>query len=408
MHQLRYGDSSTLQLDVPAEALVSDCTQVPGTVIDDPAAAAAAALLSPLNFPPLNQAVVPGDRVVIAVDPEVPQAGQIVAGVVHALLEAAVEADHITILHTPQHADTEQFRTPLGTNAQHIEFAVHDSNDPEHMAYLAASKDAAPIMLNRLLCDADLVLPINLLRPDAAFLYAGPHGGLCPTFSNSETQQRFRTPNLMARPTQQRQRREEADEVAWLLGIQLTLQIIAGAGDTVLHILAGLDQDVSREGRRLVEAAWGHEVPEPAKLVVATIEGEQDVQSWENFGRALHAAQQACVANGTIILCTDLSCAPGPALKRMAGFEDKEKLHERTGNDRSEDALAAWLLLEARDASHVFLLSRLSEAAVESLGIGYIDSPEHVDRISRQYDSCILLANAHRTAVRGQGEMPPA
>jgi nickel-dependent lactate racemase len=400
MHELRYGESETLQLEVPPEVLVADCTQVPGPPLEEPDVAATAALLSPVYFPPLPQAVVPGDRVVIALDPEVPQAGRIVAGVVQALLATAIPPDHITVLQACGHDHAERLAAQLPPGAQQVQFAVHDPRDAEQLAYLAASKDAAPIHVNRLLCDADLVLPINLLRPDTALLYAGPHGGLCPTYSGAETQQRFRTPNAIAPRAQQRRRREEADEVAWLLGIQLSLQVIAGAGDNVLHVLAGMDQDVTGLGRALVDAAWGYEVPRRAELVIATIEGEPSEQSWENFGRALHAAQQLCDANGTIVLCTELSCKPGHALRRLASFEEKEKLLKRIGNERSADALAAWLLLEARDASHVFLLSQLEEAVVESLGIGYIDSADHIDRIRRQFDSCILLGNAHRAALQ--------
>ncbi len=399
MHQLRYGESSILQLNVPPEALVADCTTVPGRVLADPAAAVAAALQSPVGFPSLKQTVVPGDHVVIALDPSVPQVPDVVSGVIHTLLEAAVPADHITVLQDPRHAHLTRLPRQVPSAAEGVEFAVHDPEDREQLAYLAASQEAEPIMLNRRLCDADLVLPVNLLRPDTALLYCGPHGGLCPTFSDTATQQRFRTPNSTASRKQQRRRREEANDVAWLLGIQLTVQVIAGSGDTVLHVLAGLDEDVSRHGQKLVKAAWGYDVARRAELVVATIEGPQDDQSWENFGRALHAAQQVCAADGTIVLCTDLQCKPGPALRRLAGFEDQEKLRKRLGTDRSEDALSAWLLMDARDAAHVFLLSGLASSAVESLGIGYIDAPDHIDRLCRQHRSCILLGNAHRAGV---------
>jgi len=396
MHQLRYGRSSILELNVPEEELVANCTGVRGTVIEDPAAAAAAVLASPLNFPPLDQAVVPGDQVVVPVDPEVPQAGNVVAGVIHALLEAEVQPDQVSVLLDKRHADVVDFESYLPPRAEGAQLVVHEPDDPSQLAYLAASKDATPIRLNRLLCDADLVLPINLVRPDWAFSYAGPHGALCPTFSDAQIQQRFRTPNTAAPRKHQQRRREEADEVAWLLGIQLTLQVIAGPGDTVLQVLAGLDEDVSREGQRRVRAAWDHEVTEHAELVIATIAGGPVHQSWDNFGRALHAAQQVCASGGTIVLCTDLACPPGPALQRLASLEDNERLMQRLGSDRSEDATAAWLLSDARDQSHVFLLSQLEQSVVESLGIGYIDDPRHISRIRSQHDSCILLTDAHR------------
>jgi nickel-dependent lactate racemase len=397
MHQLRYGTSSTLELELAADALVADCTQVPGEPVRDVAAVASAALNHPLEFPPLRQAVVPGDRVVIAVDPDVPCAEQIVGGVVSALLAADVAADHIAVLvsHDMDHQSTITAHLPPA--AAPVQVVVHDPEDRQQLAYLAASKDAAPIVLNRLLCDADVVLPVNLLRPEASVFYAGPHGGLCPAFADAHTQQRFRTPNSMVARKQQLRRREEAREIAWLLGVQLSLQIVAGPGDSLMHLVAGVDDVASRRGQELVERVWGQPVPQKAELVIAALEGAQDNRSWDDFARALHTAQQVCTADGTIVICSELACEPGPALQRLAGFDDKDRLLQRLGNDRSADAISAWLLVEARDQSHVCLLSKLDEAAVESLGMGYIDAPGRINHMSRRCRSCILLGNAPRT-----------
>ncbi len=180
----------------------------------------------------------------------------------------------------------------------------------------------------------------------------------------------------------------------------MTLQIVAGPGNTVLHVLAGQVDKVYRRGQTLVDAAWTYQVPNKAQLVVATIEGSRDDQTWANFGRALHAAQQVCAQDGTIILCTELTSGLGPSLKRLAGYEESGGLLKRVRRDRSEDAVSASLLLDLRDRAHVYLLSGLDETSVESIGIGYIDAPEHIGRLSRQFDSCILLANAHRAATR--------
>ena len=217
-------------------------------------------------------------------------------------------------------------------------------------------KTRAPIMLNRLLCDADLVLPINLLRPESALLYSGPHGGLCPTFSDAETQQRFRTPNTMASRTQQRQRREEADEVAWLLGIQLTLQIIAGPGDTrVAHPGRPGRGRVAARAANWSQAAWGYDVAKRAELVVATIEGEQRTpdlgELWPRTARrsASLRRQRDHRPLHRAVLQT------GPALKRLAELRGQRKTaqaHRQRSLRRCALRLAA-----ARSARHGTRLS---------------------------------------------------
>jgi nickel-dependent lactate racemase len=394
---LRYGRSSTLALEIPPEALVADGTRVDGEILDDPAAAVVAALQDPMGYPPLARAVVPGDRVVIPVDPGVPRVPQVVAGVVRTLMSANVDPSDMVVLTArgpePEAAWARDFPSAVMVSA-------HDPRDKAGLCYLAAAKDATPIYLNRHLCEADVIVPINLLRPRAALGYAGMHSGLFPTFSDEATRERFREPALATHATARKRRQDEADEVAWLLGLQLTVQIVAGPGNSVRHILAGLIQQVADPGSTLVEAAWSPPVPCKAALVVAAIAGEEYEQSWENFGRALYAACEVCADNGTIVLCTGLQCDPGPALKRLASYATDERLLQRLQHDRSEDAMSAALLLENRQRQHIYLLSDLDEGTVEALGVGYITTVEEIDRLGRHADSCILLADAHRAAPK--------
>ena len=71
---LRYGADSSVAFDLPADVLLAECDAPRGQPLDDPAAAVAAALDDPIEFPPLAQAVVPGDLVALAVEPGLPQA----------------------------------------------------------------------------------------------------------------------------------------------------------------------------------------------------------------------------------------------------------------------------------------------------------------------------------------------
>jgi hypothetical protein len=405
-HFLRYGLDSTLRIDLPPEAVLADCTAPPVVPLDDPSAAVAAALADPIEFPPLAQALVPGDRIALALDHGVPRAASVLAGVVHTLLEAGSPPDDISIVLTKADGESPYF-DPLAELPAHVREAVHvvthDPADRTSLAYLAASKAGKPIYLNRAIDDADVVLPIGCLRLDGALGYIGLHGGLFPAFSDEDTQARFRAPSSTDWPAHQRRRREEADEAAWLLGVHFTLQIVPGPGDTILHILAGESDAVLNRGRQLCEAAWLYRVPRRASLVVATIEGGQDQQTWDNFARALFAASQAVEDDGAIVLCTDLQCEPGPALRRLASPEALDAIHE-IRRDRTADAISASLLVSTCERARVYLLSGLSSDVVEELGLGHVDEPEQVDRLSRQHDSCILLANAHHAVLSSQDE----
>jgi len=56
--------------------------------------------------------------------------------------------------------------------------------------------------------------------------------------------------------------------------------------------------------------------------------------------------------------------------------------------------LVLWDNLIFLERVKVFLLSDLDEEAVEDLGVAHVGNTEQVERLSRQYASCILLGNA--------------
>jgi nickel-dependent lactate racemase len=401
--KIRYGKTQILSLNVPAESLVAECSNSRNTPLDDPAAAVAAALMSPLSYPPLKQAVVPGDQVVIALDAGTPQVASVVAGIVHTLCDASVEAGDITILapEVPAGGGLAELRKKVLAGLDHgvardVQVAIHDPVGEGKLAYLAATSDGHPIYLNRLLCDADVVLPVETARVDSSLGYLGVHACLYPGFSDRETQARFRVPAATTVRNQQQRHREEANEVAWLLGIQFALQIIPGPGDSVLHVLAGQVDEIASQSQRLCRKAWTFSVPRWANLVIASIEGGDDQQTWENFGRALFAASQVCAESGTIVLCTELRCQPGPALQCLVGHGRSVDILNRLNHECSADAVSASLLMEACESKHIYLLSGLSEQTVEDLGLGFVSEPDDIARLSQRHPSCILLADAHR------------
>jgi nickel-dependent lactate racemase len=407
--KIRYGKTQALSLDVPADKLVADCSHARENPLDDPSAAVAAALSNPLNYPPFEQALVPGDRVVLALDSGMPQVGAVVAGVVRTLCRANIRAKDITVL--GPHGDGDLREVVLAGLSPHIareiQVAIHNLDGEGELSYLAATNDGHPIYLNRLLCDADVVLPVETARVDSSLGYLGFHACLYPALSDRETQARFRVPAAMTVQLLQQRHREEANEVAWLLGIQFAVQIVPGPGDSILHVLAGQVDEIAQRSQQLCREAWTYSVPHPASLVIAAIEGGVEEQNWENFGRALYAASHACEDSGTIVLCTDIRCQPGPALQCLVGHGRSVDILNRLNNESSADAVSASLLIDACESKHVFLLSGLTEQTVEELGLGYVSEPGDIIRLSQRHPSCILLADAHRAMpMVGQASKP--
>jgi nickel-dependent lactate racemase len=393
---LRYGADSILEIDLAAGATLTACERPRGDVLPDPRAATVAALAKPLDFPPLRQAVIPGDRVVLALTGAVPQGPAVVSAVVAVVIEAGVAPGDICILRAatdPSSADGLRLALPAEYREQ-IEILTHDPTHRDRLSYLAANPDGEGIYVNRRLFDADVVLPIGCVRLAATPGYFGVNSTLYPTFSDNPTLERFAASAIESDDDEIARRRHEADEVAWLLGVLLTIQVVPAAGGGVLHVVAGNAESVERRGAELCRLAWEFDVPRRAELVVAAIEGGDEQQTWENLGRAVAAASRAVADDGAIALCTELAAPPGPALQWIGRARDLSDAQRHIRKQHSPDATVAHELAAALQRGRVYLLSRLDEPVVEELGMAPVASAADIARLARRHASCILLGNA--------------
>jgi len=403
MHaQIQYGQESSIHVKIASDCLVSNTGTPAGFDVRSPRAATTAALAEPLGYPPFAETVMPGDRVVLAVDQELPAASTIVGTILEMLLAAGVHARDVTVLLPPEGIDAKETRFERMRSGMPSEFKwlVHDPADSAQLAYLAASRDAKPIYFNRALCDADVVVPIGALRAADAPGYFGVHGCLYPTLSDTQAIGRFRAPASTVHAPQHARRRAEVAEAAWLLGVQFTVQAVPGRGDSTLAVLAGQAAQVVESAQRQCAAAWTYEVPRKAELVVAMVPGGPDRHNWETFARALFAASRVCDDRGSILICTELTRGPGRALAHLARPESDELVNRRVFRERSPDALTASLLLDIRARQHVFLLSHLAQDVVEGLGLGYVADAAQVQQRIERSRSCIVLTDAQHVMPR--------
>ena len=401
---LSYGIDASIELELPSGVLVGHCGRPEGSALDDPGRATTDSLAKPLGYPPLRRCAVPSDRVTIALGPGVPRSGEIVAAIVGCLVAGGVDAESIGLLRSGDDAkaglgDPRPW-LPLEVGSR-IRLVTHDPNDRDKLAYLAATDRGDAILLNREIADADVLLPVGCYHRRAVAGHFGMHGAVFPQFADRRNQMRFRSPaTLGARGYHKKKVIDAVDEVGWLLGTGLSVQVIPGPGGSVLHVLAGEVGAVELESRRLYEAAWRWSVPRRATLVVATIEGNSDQQTWQNLGRALVAASEAVEDDGAIAICTDLAERPGPGVDQLRGSRSREETLSAIRRQRPEDALAATQLAWVQERAKVYLLSRLADADVEDLDIAPVGGTEELVRLASRHESCLLLENAPYAMVK--------
>ena len=356
---------------------------------------AAEVLASPLDFPPLSKAVVSGDKVVLALEPELPKANALVAATVEAVLQGGASPDEITVLRAPTDEQSpgsdprSDLPEPLRSS---VRLATHRPGLRDELSYLGADDYGQPIYISRHLFDADVVVPISCARLDEALGYGGVHATLYPTFADQAAQERCRTVTVNHRklddqPSFRRGRdrnvrqsrgsgkresvsQRDAEQVAWLLGVLFCVQAVPGTAGNLIAVLAGQHDRVIARGRQLCRQAWSVDVPGPADLVVAAIQGDDEQQTWDNVGRAIAAAQRIVSDNGAIAICTELAKPPGPGVRAVGAAENLEEAQRRLQKQRPLDAPVAHHWATALDHKRLYLLSRLDEQQVEETGAG--------------------------------------
>lgn len=403
----RFGVQSPFEVDLPPEVTVAEVEASHSAPLEDPAAAVFAALTSPIDFPPLSEATVPGDRAAIVLDEGLPRRAELAAGAVEALLAAGFEPKDITLVDA---ADTGDARDAIPRSclseklAQEVGYVIHDPDDSTELFYLGASKQNRPVYVNRRIGDSDFVLPIVCRRPATAMTTDAVFSGVFPRFSNGETIQRFHTPGAMRSDAQRRQRAREIDEDGAMLGVFMSVEVVPGLAGAITHILAGATQVVASRASQLTERQWSWDTKRRFDLVVAALDGDPLQQTWTNAAHALEAALRVVADGGAILLCTELSAAPGAAMRLAADAEKPESALRAIRRDHSPDAWPAHVLAQALGGGPVYLLSRLEDGTVESIGAAPVRDAEEITRLLRRFGDCLLLQNAQLIQPQVTGE----
>ena len=383
-----------LDFEVADDRLIGHWSGPPSGPGLDPGSMALGQFEAPINFPPLSLAVVPGDRVVVPLDPKTPGLAAILGALALALRSADVES--ITVVSTAP----EPSKLPEG-----VAWLVHDPDDKAQIAYLASTTEDRRIYLNRQLTDADIVIPVGTLGYDGTLGYRGPWSAIYPAISNRETLTRYRGLAIEGVPDREKPSSSllESAEVSWLLGCQFQVGVLAGI-DGVSRVVAGLESAVRDEGAKAVDDAWTFRVDERADVVVAGIGAPGRVATYDDLASGLATASRLVRRGGKIVALSRVVDEVGPALQRIRGAENpRSALTRLRGHEADPDYLAARRIAEAAALADIYLYSALDPDVVEDLAMIPLDRPEEARKLAAAAPTCLLIAHADRTRAAGRG-----
>ncbi|MFN9719293.1 MAG: lactate racemase domain-containing protein [Planctomycetota bacterium] len=355
-------------------------------------------LAEPLGYPEVTRCVVPGDRIVVAVDPETPFVIELICAVCEQLQTIPDGGVQLTLL-LPDDPSKEGWSWLMEQLPVHIleQLTVHIHNpaDQASISYLASSANGERIYLNQLLTDADLIVSVGFIAFDSLLGFRGTSSSLFPAFSDLQTRQGHHSqghPELS--PDQQRVYRELVDEVGWLLGTQFTIQVVPGTASHPAAILCGMPDVVMERGRELVNEIWRVSLEEPVDAIVLTVPGGTPF-GWKQLGQALEQASSMVLQGGRIIAIADLPEPQGPAAALLRRSQEPDELLKPLRREPTTDSIEIAQLIQAQRRARVYLLSRLSPEVVEELGMIPIASSEELRRLVATFTNCRIIPFAN-------------
>jgi nickel-dependent lactate racemase len=378
------------QIDValPDEQLVPVRRRAPAPPLAEPVAAVREAIERPVGFPPLRRALTPDDHVTVVLEERLPHVGRLLTPLLEHVASAGVAPEAITLLSAAPAAD-QGWLEDLPEAFEEVRVEVHDPKDRKKLAYLATTRGGRRLYVNRSAVDADQIVVLGW--PDAEpLLRRGGAGMLFPALSDEATRE-----ELAAERASPAGLRQQAAEVAWLLGAPFLVQVVEGAGDDIAAVAAG-PVDTAEEGLRLYEARWGLTTADLADTVVATLSGDPRRHDFADLARALAHAAQAVQPEGRLILLTEAAPRLGPGAELLCQSEDPAQALERLSKGQLPDRVAAIQWAAAAGRARVYLLSGLPEATAEGLFVSPMENAAQLQRLMRRAGSYLLLEDADK------------
>lgn len=393
---LNYGYGGRFACEVDSSRVVAYRPGPPGR--DALADELRAALVAPLDFPPLEQLCIPGDRVTLALDRHTPAAETLIAGIWPILQQRGIQPEHLHILQ-PIALDGATLSDPrLGLPESVrglVRWSIHDPTDDKRHAYLATTARGDRIYLDREATDADVVFSVGSIAYDPVLGVRGTSSVFYPGLSNTDAITRARGEgHSELGPNDERPLRQSIDEIAWLLGTQFTVQVIPGVGGSAAAVLAGAVDSVLRQGKRLLDEMWSVRLPHRVETVVVAVDADCAGHEWDQIGAALATARSLVAKGGKVIVLSELSAEPGDGMTFIRQNRSPRNALQPIRREAPLDMIPATQLASAADWSHIYLLSKLASDVVEELFMTPLENEREVARLLGSEAPCVFIGSA--------------
>jgi nickel-dependent lactate racemase len=344
-----------------------------------------AALDAPIDSPPLDGLITPGDSVLIVASDATRATGsaQVINLLVRRLIQNGTAPGDIAIIfatgiHRAVRLDEKaELLTPF--IAQRIRTIDHDAYDASQLTQLGVMDDGTPIEVNRALKEFAKVILTGAVGFHYFAGFTGGRKSICPGLAGSET---VKATHMLALDFERGGRRsgvgsgllngnavsEACERVAALIDPAFSINAIVDERGRSEKIFAGHWR--SAHARACEHYIAGHSllIQERRDLVIVSCGGSPYDLNLIQAHKALDMAAAACLDGGSIIFLAECRDGLGRA-DFLKWFEsaDASALESRLRTDYEVNGQTAWALLTKSERFRVHLVTKLPDEEVRRM-----------------------------------------
>ena len=344
-----------------------------------------AALDAPIDSPPLEDLVEPGDSVLIVASDATRATGsaQIINLLVRRLIQNGIAPGDIAIIfatgiHRPVRPE-EKLALLSPFIAQRIRTIDHHAYDASQLIQVGVNSSGAAVEVNRALKEFSKVILTGAVGFHYFAGFTGGRKAICPGLAAAET---IKATHMLALDFEHGGRRagvgagllkgnavnEECERVAAMIDPAFITNAIVDDRGRVEQVFAGDWRSAHARACEAYASSHTQRIPEKRELVIVSCGGSPYDINLIQAHKALDMAAHACIDGGLIILLAEC----GDGLGRtdfLKWFEsgDSRALEARLRDGYEVNGQTAWALLTKTERFGVHLISKLPDDDVRKM-----------------------------------------
>jgi nickel-dependent lactate racemase len=337
------------------------------------------ALDTPIDSPPLEDLIAPGDTVLIVTSDATRATGsaQIINLLVRRLIQNGIPPGDIAIIfatgiHRAVRAE-EKIQLLTSFIAQRIHTLDHDAYDASQLIRIGGMERGAPIEVNRALKEFSKVIITGAVGFHYFAGFTGGRKSICPGLASAET---IEATHMLALDFERGGRRggvgaglldgnavnEECERVAETIAPAFSINAIVDETGRPEKIYAGHWRSAHRRACEDYLSDHSVRIPEKRDVVIVSCGGAPYDINIVQAHKALDMAAVACIDGGTIVFVAECGDGLGRAdLLKWFESADSPALEKRLREAYEVNGQTAWALLTKTENFRVHFITSLNE-----------------------------------------------